>query len=217
MREHPSLFNGPMVRAILDRRKRMTRRPAKWPKWATECCDNPSRGFVPHPGYMPMRIDYCESCGSSGSRIGAPWQPGDLLWVRETHWINEAERLVAYRAGGEMPVHLAGAKWRPSIHMPRWASRITLRVTDARVERVQEITEEDAWAEGSPGKYPFPILPAPLGETRWVEDGWDYARDWFADAWDAIYAPRGYGWDANLYVWAYAFEVLDIRGVSDDA
>jgi hypothetical protein len=89
--------------------------------------------------------------------------------------------------------------WRPSIHMPRWASRITLEIVSVRVERLQDINEEDAKAEG--------VLPAAYGEPDYTED--DYGpknhRDGFQLLWDSINGPRGYGWDVNPFVWCVEF------------
>ena len=89
-----------------------------------------------------------------------------------------------------------GVKWRPSIHMPRWASRITLRVTNVRVERVQEISEEDALAEGVYGDEAAPFDQAT-------------ATMCFEALWDSINAKRGYGWDANPWVWVVEFERVE--------
>jgi hypothetical protein len=85
-------------------------------------------------------------------------------------------------------------KWRPSIHMPRWASRITLEVTDVRVERVQEISEEDAKTEG--------VTPSIVGE--W----WDHLkyRAGFQTLWNSINEKRGFGWDENPWVWVVEFK-----------
>jgi len=134
--------------------------------------------------------------------------PGDLLWVRETWdfrpWGDRVVR-VAYAADGDQsgeirvpdgwnPMLYNYARWRPSIHMPRWASRLTLRVTDVRVERVQEISHADAIAEG---------CADPTGHNA--------HRFHFADVWDTLNAKRGHGWDANPWVWVISFE----RGEAD--
>lgn len=100
---------------------------------------------------------------------------------------------------GEFPSYRYG--WRPSIHMPRWASRLTLEITDVRVERVQEISEEDAKAEG-------------IERVKWdgdPTDGYDALETYrasFRRSWDAIYANQGYGWDANPWVWVIGFRGL---------
>lgn len=157
MKERPIIFNGEMVRAILDGRKTQTRRVVK--PAIVNAMDAP-RGtqdiaagypFIERPsGDMVSVVDLC------------PYgQPGDRLWVRETwgysaklpmsaHSTKDDWTWIAYP---ELRAYKADAPkgnwcWKPSIHMPRWASRITLKVTGVRVERVQEISNGDAMAEG---------------------------------------------------------------------
>lgn len=167
MKERPILFSGPMVRAILDGRKKMTRRVVKYPPF--DSCDE---GIL--------------SEWAIGN-IACPYgQKGDRLWVRET-WkpINHAQRTdetyVRYAADEgllaikhEMKMDVP-TKWRPSIFMPRWASRIRLEVTDVRVERLNDISEEDAIAEGFDLKLCEDVLYAAAGEVEpdeayWVTD-----------------------------------------------
>jgi hypothetical protein len=93
------------------------------------------------------------------------------------------------RYKGQMPPF--GKRWRPSIHMPRWASRITLTITDVRVERVQDISEADAKAEGVLMDDPDAIFYSGM----------------FAHLWNTIYHKRGLGWDANPWVWVIHFRV----------
>lgn len=144
---------------------------------------------------------------------------GDELWVRETffdhgYWHNpyphedyenaewhssESPDRIAYAATDPDPGFVSDYRKRPSIHMPRWASRIQLRITDVRVERLQEISEEDAIAEGlesDPQRY-------------WMAP--DYSsysdpRDAFRVRWDSINAKRGHSWDTNPWVWAVTLE-----------
>jgi len=104
--------------------------------------------------------------------------PGDRLWVREC--FTESEPLF-YRA----TTPDLECKWKPSIHMPRWASRITLEVTDVRAEQIQDITEADAVAEGFE------------------------RREHFIQAWDAIYASKQFGWDDNPWAWVGTFRKMD--------
>ena len=182
MKEHPILFNGEMVRRLLDGRKTQTRRVIK-----------------PQP---EEQLLFAESCGFSawvspslnldeGAMRCCPYGvPGDRLWVRETWFQGYA---TVYRA--DYPGDQAGPsgdpadKWRPSIHMPRWASRITLEVTGVRVERVQDISIGDAYAEG-------------------ISDGnWLSPVEKFILLWDGIYAKRGYSWESNAWVWVVEFEV----------
>ena len=189
MSEKPILFSGPLVRAILEGRKTVTRRVAK----LTDA------GHVKEPrGHRRWHP------GDPDASAACPYgQPGDLLWVRET-WA-QWDRGLAFRAdclnprtgeedGDSRRCRLDfGVKWRPSIHMPRWACRLLLRVTDVRVERLQEITAEDAVAEGL-------VRDASHPTGGWVE----LLRD-FRDLWDSIAKP-GFGWDDNPWVWRIAFE-----------
>lgn len=200
-RERPILFSGPMVRAILEGRKTQTRRVVK---------PGPSSGVR----WSPFVSTGLEDGHGREIRI-AYGQPGDRLWVRET-WgyapgtLNE-ERLCCYKATPEIapfawparrgPIGDFVARWRPSIHMPRWASRLTLEITDVRVERLQQITAADAWQEGI----------RPVGVAEQAGDG---ASDIdpesavvgeFIDLWNSLNAKRGFGWDANPWVWVLTF------------
>ena len=214
MKERPILFSAPMVRAILEGRKSQTRRvvkPQPFAGWYPSKCTN-GWGFCHPQGEAPAVLFQCP--------YGVP---GDRLWVRETWaYFNADEDLyqknkgaLAFRATWdsdrcEWPQfaraisYIPGDRWRPSIHMPRWASRITLEITDVRVERLQEISEEDALAEGVreiggnfEGCYEFCDR---LSGTN--------ARDCFGRGWDSINAKRGSGWDANPWVWAISFRRL---------
>ena len=179
MRERPILFNGPMVRAILEGRKTMTRRVIK-----------------PRPVSQPMLCPTVTNNGqlswvsqtSAGSQIQiCPYgEPGDHLWVRETWAHDQVSQGIAYRATDQLP---DGGHWSPSIHMPRRASRIFLEVTSVRVERVQDITHKDALREG----------------VSWSkQDGSPIDR--FRLLWNSINAERGCGWDANPWVWVISFK-----------
>lgn len=219
-KELPILFSGPMVRAILEWRKTQTRRVVTphnsyrqvslnaWPFDLSRAWSDP--GFpqlyggrkaeylhVPfcHPGEgweKDARYDTLE-------RWYCRWQPGDKLWVKET-WqttdetINESPGVV-YRATDHGWESMEGWRWRPSIFMPRWASRLTLEITDVRAQRVQDISESDAESEGVTLK---PIDHRP---------GWAY-RTAFEELWDSINAARGYGWQANPWVWVISFRVI---------
>ena len=209
MKERPIIFLGEMVRAILDGRKTQTRRVVKKLPPLSE-------GFE---WSFDKTIDDLWEVGALNNSTGegslfdyikCPYGiPGDRLWVRET-WsqIDNREfggdQHVEYKADtgnpypGEWPEDEAkgnpeAPKWKPSIFMPRWASRIMLEVTDIRVEMVQDISEEDAKREG--------VL-----EMGTVDRGGYYSG--FADLWDAINAKRGYGWDVNPFVWVVGFKVV---------
>lgn len=202
MKERPILFSAPMVRAILDGTKTQTRRVA-------HVTDEGCRpGFItPTAGFTPRRIEshytYC------------PYgQPGDRLWVRETHAIvprtayansvgvNQVLRpddnhdAAVFREGWERS---KPGRWRPSIHMPRWASRITLEIVRVRVERLHDISEQDAWAEGC------------LGWDDDVTGGSSgYAEFW--NLWESI---NGEGsWNKNPWVWVVEFKKVEVVDVN---
>ena len=200
VRERPILFSGPMVRAILEGRKTQTRRPIKVDDIYTTVDDTDGKPFA-------WQSDECGDWYEMPCPYG---KPGDLLWVRET-WqifrVYEDTWNGGYEADlwdgpipRERPNHAwityavddpGGRPWRPSIHMPRWASRITLRVTGVWIERLCEITTADAESEGfSPIYYGSAVS----------------AIEPFADAWNAMYSKRGLGWSDNPWVWVVEFE-----------
>lgn len=199
MKERPILFNGEMVRAILEGRKTQTRRVVKLP--------------VYDPDYK-CELAGCELNSESEhfDRICPYGTPGDRLWVRETFTIDGG--MVFYRADGEKAKD-DNSPWTPSIHMPRWASRITLEVKSVRVERVQDITERESQLEGF-----VPDRCANCGYTYadCLEHG-DHrlcsydaplpARNTFSKLWDSINTQRGYSWESNPWVWAVEFEVIE--------
>lgn len=208
----PILFNTEMVRANLDGRKTCTRRIVK--------------GFIPNDavwGYTAFTPKGCISCrGTFADGYGEkffklPYQPCDILYVRETweHFeccccegdehgncyrepqqsvLNKSCGCYMYRATDEI---YGDARWHPSIHMPKEAARIWLKVTDVRVERLQDMTDDDAEAEGC-----FDYTSTALG---------------FPDVWDSTIKKSDldrYGWDANPYVWVIEFERCEkLKGV----
>ena len=149
-------------------------------------------------------------------------QPGDLLWVRES-FTECGDNFVAYRADNKIYQPINGAllavnkkitytpKWSPSIHMPRRASRLTLLVKDIRIERVQDISAEDAVAEGlkvfnedDANLYYSGTAPT----DKWPE-GWPLNPiEAYKDLWNSINEQRGYGWDLNPWVWVVELEVI---------
>jgi len=206
MKEYPILFNGEMVRAIMDGIKTVTRRLIK-------------RGVVGrmmlgNQKLWPHEYDGKEADCSSKPVSCPCGVPGDRLWVRET-WGDltadhprckdgqkpkQGDRIV-YRANPADDYQWGSGKpsqgdfcWRPSIYMPRWASRLTLEVVSVRVERMQEIDEMDATHEG---------IEKHIGI---------HARHDFSILWDSINAKRGYGWDANPWVWVIEFKQLTAAG-----
>ena len=162
----------------------------------------------PPTGLMPE----CYAIPGEAQPVGSGWSRGDRLWVREVfaygwpvegnHQLPECnqEHAITYRADGNRPFG-SRRRWHSPIHMPRWASRLTLIVTDVRVQRVQSITEEDARAEG-------------VCETAFWERAehkvsagapWSVDRLAFADLWNSIHGPGA--WDANPWVAALTFTV----------
>lgn len=225
MKERPILFSGPMVRALLDGRKTQTRRTVTLPTKGEYI--RPDMG-----GWSPSTIGGADQHGRSvpehvclwnqttGTTLACPYGvPGDRLWVKETHAI-VPRTAYAMRDGVQQTlkpgddhdaaVYAAGwerskpGRWRPSIHMPRWASRLTLEITEVRVERLQDISKSDAEAEG--------IREPSLGE--WVETGlWQVRRTQceavttYCALWESINGPDS--WAANPWVWAVSFRVLE--------
>lgn len=213
MKERPILFNTEMVRAVLDGRKTQTRRVVK--------PQHPVKEFMV---CSPDDRDLCRVFPGEwayGGNIGAGWceerirpcpygQPGDRLWVRETHarYGHGVIGLhsVHYMADGPLPTiderHDASLlRVYPSIHMPRWASRITLEVTAVRVERVQDISYVDAVAEGIQPRIVNGRLNLDARPMREVDS--------FRDLWNSIYAKQGFGWGANPWVWVVEFERVE--------
>lgn len=225
--ERPILFSGPMVRAILDGTKTQTRRVVRFPAHVSQDNCGPMR-WEEQPGAWRLAGHYGGQqliCNRTDGDVGvwaikSPYgEPGDRLWVRETWRALECRSDgidgMLYRADGRfVPIASReagdrwteaydngrhGTKWRPSIHMPRWASRLTLDITDVRVQRLQEISEEDAKAEGA--RVPDHIYPDTPREA------YIYAEN-FRLIWDTINAKRGYGWDLNPWCWCLTFRRL---------
>ena len=204
MKERPIIFSADMVQAILDGRKTQTRRVIKVTKktewlltynWTDEYIKNPDNYLVDDCPYGLV---------------------GDRLWVRET-WYNsihsdgfgeDGNEIVhdcaaykstgTFQCGKDDPIAYK-RKYKSPIFMPRWASRITLEITDIRVERVQDISEEDCCLEvGAALEYPGPG-PEPYKRQM---------KEVFAYTWDSLNAKRGYPWSDNPWVWVIEFERL---------
>jgi len=179
----PILFSTPMVQAILDGRKTQTRRVIK-DKDITNWFDIDVDG-------KPIAYIDQETGDSYPPTHRAKYQPGDILWVRET-WAKRihSDNRYYYKADNNLGAifNREDDKWRPSIFMPREAARIFLRVKNVRVERVQDIGEEDALAEG----------------VEWLN--FATAKEAFTALWDGINGKRVYGWDTNPWVWVVEFE-----------
>ena len=175
-KERPILFSGPMVRAILEGRKTQTRRVVKLPKDASPYAE------LHHIDLLGNAVF------TDGSVVRAFAQAGTRLWVRET-WSGTGMDVV-YKSD-DLSSWRQLSPWRPSIHMPRWASRITLEVTGVRVERLQDISEEDAKAEGSK------IM-------NHDDIGWHSYQRGFQTLWESINGPGS--WDADPWVWVVEFK-----------
>lgn len=196
MKERGMIFNSEMVRAILDGRKTQTRRPV-----------NPQPELTAGSGFSWKGRVY--GSGSSDretnknfAHVACPFgKPGDRIWVRETfcavpdHDEPAGCSALLYAADGNGPY----GKWTPSIHMPRWTSRITLEITGVRVERLNSISQEDAQAEGMEltGWRPTYSDPDSGGEV-WTP------YDNFAQLWESIYGEES--WKANPWVWVIEFK-----------
>lgn len=207
MKERPILFSAPMVRAILDGRKTMTRRIVKNKEIRGLCSREQWDAAKAHPSMQTPDFRFFGDHGPFS--LPCPYgSPGDRLWVRETFsYFRTADNInypVWYWADSN-PHDGDWTKPKPSIHMPRWASRITLEVTAVRVERLNEISEEDAIAEG--------IKPHRKGGWHWETCGdglkWSNhfgyrdARGAFAALWESI---NGAGsWDENPWAWCVSF------------
>lgn len=198
MADRPILFSAPMVRALLDGKKSQTRRVLRQqPHTRPEIEGDAGEEMAVYDG------DRCYG------RWPAPYRIGDRLWARET-WQVPALCDPQYRATDTVRVghwNPESGPWRSPIHMPRWASRLTLTVSEVRVQRLQEISEEDAVAEGIKVVNPaagYYVSPAhPDGKHRFG----DNAYEMFCHLWDSLNASRGYGWDANPWVAALTFTV----------
>lgn len=218
MRTLPILFNTEMVQALLAGRKTCTRRVIKLP-------DNMTGRPVGNSGNSsnPLGFFYI------GGIKRPPYQPGDILYVRETwerfeccncegdergNCPKEPKKSVLdktcgcymYRATDEIS---GDAKWHPSIHMPKYAARIWLKVTDVRVEQLQEITEAEAILEGAIDNRAF--IHSPDNEYDHIHT----AREHFIDIWNSTIKKSDtdkYGWNANPWVWVIEFERCEKPG-----
>ncbi len=206
--ERPILFSGEMVRAILEGKKTQNRRvikPQPTINWHYRTwCDSQTYAWTT---CHPLNVKYQNQI----QKVKCPYgQPGDILWVRET-WCDAGVFGYAYRATDSLPIGVN--TWRPAIHKPRKAARLFLQVKDVRVERLQDITEEDARAEGV--KTAVWYMPYGKDEDAHIDisglpgypDQRASYRNGFATIWDSINAKRGYGWDTNPWVWVIEFEI----------
>lgn len=249
--EKPILFSGDMVRAILDGRKGNTRRIVtrnnstvlgdtrceNWDEllWNGEEYADDSLATLGMPRNQYLHVPAMCEGDEVRYRVGSRVSPGDTLWVREAWGLHDTQLSdgpddahVYYRATDGDRHDLRYQKWRPSIHMPRWACRLRLNVTGVRVERLQDITEEDAIAEGAGAAERVCDFCGWIGTWDELEevgetedshpcprckedtDGWyldEQYRKGFQYLWQSINGPES--WAANPWVWVYEFERKD--------
>lgn len=193
----PILFNTEMVRAILDGRKKCTRRIVKIPNYINQQDDGLYTLFVEGTCYENQHFEEIVQY------LKKPYQPGDILYVRETWGEGYEEGTYIYKADDKLanlPMFSESSKliYHPSIHMPKEAARIWLRVTNVRVERLNEITDKGAEREGAQPDYPF----------DYAVDKWPNLEH-FKKIWNSTIKKSDrdrYGWDANPYVFVIEFE-----------
>lgn len=222
----PILFNTDMVRAILEGRKTVTRRDP----------------FQTPPDYDVLKGLYRDSkerlcalfqCGNDPTTEAtyARYDRGDILWVRETFRIDYLSNIpgvgrVQYKDGTYMDIRFDAERydmmrraqrkpgWRPNENMPREAARIFLRVTGVRVERLQEITPQQAMAEGQPRCTGSITICGGSTSCQSCEGSFGNARQWFSEVWDSTIDPKdraAYGWNANPWVW-----VIELQRISKE-
>lgn len=223
MKVTPMIFNTEMVRALLEGRKTVTRRPIKIPYgWKLEELDL-SRITSTHPKKGKWGVLICKGIDTQFPQRDlsvAPCYIGDLIYVRETFEVQPPKPFywVQYKAGGDNPViqddeevdsktlatidkwanHLPSG-WCPSIHMPRKLSRLTLKITGVHIEPVQNITDEDAVCEGMPTAEEAQQMAIDAGMS-WYQK----PQIWFKQLWEKLYE----NWEENPYVWVIEFEVI---------
>ncbi|MGL3430540.1 hypothetical protein [Salmonella enterica] len=209
MKERGMIFNAEMVNAILSGRKMQTRRPIKWKQTRfTEIAEREDGSLWP----------WAEDCERGGDIwFACPFgEVGDCIWVRET-WAEagaSAPDLKLYRANypAHVPTHYENVppaedvRWTPSIHMPRWASRITLEIINVRVERLHSISERDALREG--------LFQLPASGRYCLQPGMQYfgmasrsAKEVYSWLWASIYGEES--WAANPWVWVIEFKRVE--------
>ena len=212
----PILFSGEMVRAILSGRKTQTRRIMK-----------------PQPDSEPTAVESVALTKTNSKGIASPGKevfgaygddwfckcpygaPGYRLWVRETWGLHDTEpqdgpknARVYYRSTDGERHDLRYQLWRPSIHMPRWASRITLEITDIGVERLKDISNEDCTAEGitAIGKG-VRMSDGTYAQAGRYETKASTVRQLYSELWESINGPGS--WEKNPWVWVVTFEVIE--------
>lgn len=221
----PIIFSAPMIRALLDGQKTQTRRIAKLNHAGRVAfggrnwhCDDP-RAVMACPYGQPGDLLWVREAWqyANWTDDGLPfigYRASGVTMLREVFPESWTERLIEIWAelskddNFQIDHRAADRHWRPSIHMPRWASRLTLRITDVRVQRLQEISEDDARAEGAPLELRL-LDSVRLGATASHTGG-------FERLWESIHGPDS--WAANPWVWALTFDVIrkNVDKVVDD-
>lgn len=204
MTSRPILFSGPMVRALLDGSKTQTRRVVKRLPWYDSITN---RWIVYSKGLIALQFNTGREAFAALPIVSPYGQPGCRLWVRET-WAHGIHALAANRdedgpfvyAASDSPQHRLGDKWKPSLHMPRRASRITLEITGVRVERLQDISEADAQAEGA--RECDPVSGREVLLAGQSQRGSFILH--FRQLWESINGPGS--WDLNPWVWVIEFK-----------
>lgn len=227
VRERPILFSSSMIRAILAGRKTQTRRVVALPPWLNKLGGDLSKAW-PDKAYGVTPCLKIPCTDGTVQRFRNPWGWPDVvpirLWVRET-WhpsvrIGADEVEIEYRADeSSRTIHPPSAfmwekwddkwihgPWRPSIFMPRWASRLTLEIVDVRVQRVQDISDEDARAEGVGDG--CPACGSEDEKIRELCSGLTPCRCEFRSLWNSINGDRGYSWEKNCWCWCLSFRRL---------
>jgi hypothetical protein len=216
MADHPIIFSAPMVRALLDGRKTMTRRflysARKAKGGVVPASATVLNGYAPFARLADFDVTtYFALTGWHKVKVG------DRLWVRENHRLTDCGCTEACRGAGHVWYdadasgyrNVAGNRRRPSIHMPRWASRLTLIVTAVKIERLQDISEDDARAEGVEVSKEYPpcyrlYAPLPGNAPNLTITG--FARNAFWSLWLSLHGSES--WDANPFVVAPTFRVI---------
>jgi hypothetical protein len=204
----PILFNTEMVQAILENRKSVTRRIIKLPE-----------GMNGRPvGIEGNIIDNSIGLLYPGGIKRPPYKVGDILYVRET-WL-KADDGIYYKASIKVPSESEdirkayGYKWKPSIHMPKKAARIFLKVTAIRVERLQDITSEQAKNEGVDLTSGTPFPKTTARDCHGAKNGLSMYQSKFVILWDSTIKIQNidkYGWEANPWVWVIEFERVEAK------
>ncbi|WP_419721080.1 hypothetical protein [Pectobacterium brasiliense] len=212
MKERGMIFNAEMVRAILDGRKTQTRRiikpqPFDRSQYRRDHQIEIISGRAENGDEIDGLYAYTKSTGGTWDAKCPFGQPGDRLWVRETSGLQVRRDALGgtgefrvYRASNPDAIRFTTAsgkaypiKWTPSIHMPRWASRITLEITDVRVEKLKHIPRDGIIAEGYPAERAI--------------DGGDYDPFlWYRDLWESLYGDGS--WQKNPWVWVIEFKQI---------